>query len=109
MTIASFRVKSRKDYMDRVKRIYSSLSKFKYYAIKIRTKEPDLSGLPNQVFDWEKSIYEEVTKLLPEDAPWLCRKIISTIRYYDTNFYHNVITSMSVIGVLHLLNKTPID
>ena len=51
ITMASFRVKLRKGHMDRVKRIYSYLSKFKHATIRIRTKEPDLSGLPNQVFD----------------------------------------------------------
>ena len=55
--------------MDRVKRIYSYLSKFKHAIIRIRTKEPDLSGLSNQIFDYEESIYGEVTKLLPKDVP----------------------------------------
>ena len=36
--------------MDRVKRIYSYLTKFKYATIRIRTEELDLSSLPNQIF-----------------------------------------------------------
>ena len=32
-----------------------------------------------------------------------------TISYHDANFYHNFITGRSVIGVLHMLNKTPVD
>ena len=49
--IISFRVEPRKGHIDRVKRIYSYLSKFKYATIRIRTKEPNLSSLPNQVFE----------------------------------------------------------
>jgi len=95
--------------MDRVKRIYSYLSKFKHATIRIRTKEPDLSGLPNQAFDWEESIHGEVTELLPEDVSQPCGKSVTTISYYDANLYYNIITDRSVTGVLCLLNKTPID
>ena len=109
MTMASFRVEPRKGHMDRVKRIYSYLSKFKHATIRIRTEEPDLSSLPDQVFDWEESIYGEVTELLPEDAPQPLGKSVTTISYHDANLYHNVITGRSVTGVLHFLNKTPID
>ena len=109
MTMSSFRVEPRKGHMDRVKRIYSYLSKFRHATIRIRTEEPDLSGLPDQAFDWEESIYGEVTELLPEDAPRPLGKSVTTISYHDANLYHNVITGRSVTGVLHLLNKTPID
>ena len=96
--------------MDRVKRIYSYLSQFQHATIRIRTEEPDLSSLPNQVFDQEKSIYREVTELLPKDTPQKCGKSASTISYYNTNnLYHNIITGRSAIGVLYLLNKTPIN
>ena len=73
------------------------------------TKEPDLSSLPNQVFDWKESIYGEVTKLLPEDAPRPLRKSVTTISYYNVNLYHNIVTDRYVIGVLHFLNKNPVD
>ena len=55
--------------MDRVKRIYSYLIKFKHATIRIRTEEPDMSGLSGQVFNWEESIYGKVTELLPKDMP----------------------------------------
>ena len=57
ITTSSFRVEPRKGYIDRVKRIYSYLFKFKHTTIRIRAEEPDLSGLPNQVFEREQSIY----------------------------------------------------
>ena len=52
MTLSSFRVEPRKGHIDRIKRVYSYLAKMKHATIRIRTEEPDLSGLPDQVFDW---------------------------------------------------------
>ena len=109
MTLSSFRVEPRKGHMDRIKRVYSYLAKMKHATIRIRTEEPDLSGLPDQVFDWEKSVYGEVTELLPDDAPRPLGKEVVTISYHDANLYHNVITGRSVTGIIHFINKTPID
>ena len=55
--------------MDRVKRIYSYLVKFKHATMRIRTEEADISSLSDQVFDWEEPIYSKVTGLLPKDMP----------------------------------------
>ena len=36
-------------------------------------------------------------------------KHVVTISYHDANLFHNVMPGRSVTGVLHMLNKTPID
>ena len=54
-------------------------------------------------------MHGNVTELLPEDAPTPKGKHVVTISYHDDNLYHNVITGRSVTGVLHFLNKTPVD
>ena len=54
MSLSSFRVEPSQGHMDRVKRIYSCLANMRHGTIRIRTEEPDLSGLPDQLFDWEK-------------------------------------------------------
>ena len=74
--------------MDRVKIIYSCLSKFKDATIRIRTEEPDLSGLPDQSLDWEESIYGEVTELLPDDEPQTLGKSVTKISYNDANLHY---------------------
>ena len=81
----------------------------KHATIRIRTEQPNLSGLPDQLFEWEKSVYGEVKELLPEDAPRSLGKEVVTISYHDANLYHNVITGRSVTGIIHFVNKTPID
>ena len=68
-----------------------------------------MSGLLDQNFDWEESIYRKISELLPDVTPPLCRKYVIAISYHDANFLHNTITIRSVIGMIHFLNKTPID
>jgi hypothetical protein len=46
---------------------------------------------------------------LPQDAPKPCGKHVALTHYVDANLMHDVITGRSVTGILHLVNKTPID
>jgi hypothetical protein len=46
---------------------------------------------------------------LPQDAPKPCGKHVTLTHYVDANLMHDVITGRSVTGILHLVNKTPID
>jgi hypothetical protein len=79
-------------------------------TIRIRTDEPDLSALhAEQHFNWAKTIYGNVTELLPDDAPLPLGGWVTLIHYFDANLYHDMLTGCSVTGILHLLNKTPID
>ena len=58
MTMSSFRAAPREGHLDRVKRIYSYVTKMKHSTIRVRTEEPDFSGLPDEPY-----------KELPTDAP----------------------------------------
>ena len=95
--------------MDRVKRVISCLVKLKWATVCVRTEEPDLTGIPTPVYDWEESVYGKATELIPHDAPVPLGKHVITISYCDASLYHNLVTGRSVTGVLHFLNKTPID
>ena len=95
--------------MDRAKRVCSCLAKFKNAAIRVRAEEPDMSGLPDQALDWEESIYGKVTEILPTDAPAPLGKSVVTVSYHDASLFHNAATGRSATGILHMLNKTPID
>jgi hypothetical protein len=109
MTLSSFRAMPRLGHMTRVKRLYGYLAKMKDGVIRIRTGEPDYSGLPDQVFDWERSVYGDVSELLPSDAPKPLGKYVTLTHYYDANLFHDIVTGRSVTGILHLINKTPLD
>ena len=109
MTLASFRAEPRQAHLDRCKIDVSFLDKFKCATIRIRTEEPYLSSIPTTPHDWEESVYGKVKEITPHDAPTPFRKHAVTIIYHDANMFHNVITGRSVTGVIHVLNKNPID
>ena len=76
--------------------------------IRTRTEEPDLSELPIPSFDWEKSVYGNVTEIIPKDLPTPLGKYVTLTHYFDANLYHHMMTGRSVTGILHFMNKTPI-
>ena len=55
MTMSGFRVQPRKGHLDRVKKMYGYLCKFKHYKIRFRTEEIDYSIIPRQEYDWDNT------------------------------------------------------
>ena len=109
MTLSGFREAPRRGHLDRAKRIYGYLAKMRNAMIRVRTDEPDYSDIPDFEYDWSKSVYGEVHEILPTDAPEPLGQYVTLTHYVDANLMHNVVTGKSVTGILHLLNKTPID
>ena len=75
----------------------------------MRTDEPDFSTLPSEPYKWDYSVYGNVKEELPKDAPEPLGKYVTTTHYVDANLFHDILTGRSVTGILHLMNKTPID
>ena len=109
MTLSGFRAAPRIEHLERVKRLYGYLAKMKHAVICVRTEEPDYSDLPEQEYDWEYTVYGDVKELLPKDAPEPLGKHVTMTSYVDANLFHDMTTGRSVTGILHLLNKMPID
>jgi hypothetical protein len=109
MTLSRFRSAPRQGHLDRTKRVYGYLSKIRHVVIRIRTEEPDYSGLPEQEFEWAYSVYGNVQEVELTDAPGALGKYVTLTHYVDANLFHDLITGRSVTGILHLVNKTPID
>ena len=107
MTMSGFRAAPRKGHLERVKRIYGYLSKFKHATIRVRTEEPDYSDIPDPDYDWSHSIYGDVREVKPDDAPAPLGKRVTMTTYVDANLLHDLLTGRSVTGILHLLNKMP--
>jgi hypothetical protein len=95
--------------MTHVKWLYGYLAKMKDGVICIWTGEPDYSALPDQTFDWDRSVYSKVSEMLPSNAPKPLGKYVMLTHYYDANLVHDIVTGHSVTGILHLINKTPLD
>jgi hypothetical protein len=109
MTLSGFRVAPRRGHLERVKRVYGYLSKMRHAAIRIRTGEPDYSDLPDPQYDWSRTVYGTLEEDKPRDAPEPLGQYVTLTHYVDANLMHDVTTGRSVTGILHLLNKTPID
>lgn len=58
---------------------------------------------------WECTVYGKVTESIPDDIPEPLGKPVVLTHYKDANLYHDLINGRAVTGVLHLINKTPID
>ena len=109
MTLSRFRAAPRKGHLDRVRRIHGYLSKFRHATIRIRTEEPDLSAIEDKVYDWSYTCYAGAEEQIPDDMPRPLGKRVVTSAYKDANLYHDLISGKAVTGILHFLNKTPID
>ena len=109
MTLSRFRAAPRQGHMDRIHRIHGYLMKFKCGVIRIRTEEPDYSDVPEKIYEWAHTCYKGAKEIVPEDTPTPKGKSVKSTSYVDANLYHDLISGRSVSGILHLLNKTPID
>jgi hypothetical protein len=109
MTLSRFRAAPREGHLKRVHRIYGWLRKHKGATIRIRTDLPDYSDLPDHDFDWSYSCYNGAKEDIPSDAPEPLGKPVVTTSYYDANLLHDLISGRSVTGIIHFLNKTPVD
>jgi len=109
MTMSSFRVAPRKGHLERLKRIYGYLYKMKHASVRIRTEEPDFSDVIDPQYDWSQSIYGTINEDIPKDSPTPLGNYVTLSHYVDANLMHDVITGRSVTGILHIMNKTPIE
>ena len=109
MSMGSFRVSPREGHLQRLKRIYGYLRKYKHGAIRIRVGTPDYSHLPDIEYNWMYSVYGDVKEQIPHDIPEPLGNPVVTTTYKDANLYHDMVTGRAVTGILHLLNGTPID
>jgi len=109
VTMSSFRAAPRIGHLERIKRIYGYLSRMDQAKIRVRTEEPDYSGLPNYEYDWSRTVYGAMSEMLPNDAPEPLGKRVTLSHFVDANLMHDLITGRSLTGILHLMNKTPIE
>jgi hypothetical protein len=109
MTMSRFRSCPRIGHLERLKRIYGYLKKFKHGTIRVRVGMPNLENEQDIEYDWMYSVYGKVKEIFPHDMPEPLGKEVVTITYEDANLYHDMTTGRAVTGILHLLNGTPVD
>jgi hypothetical protein len=109
MTMSGFRMAPRIGHLNRLRRIHGYLVQMEHASIRVRTEEPDYSDLPDSTYDWTYTVYGKVEELLPVDAPESLGNYVTLSHYVDANLMHDVAVGRSVKGILHLVNKTPIE
>jgi hypothetical protein len=86
------------------------LAMMRFTQIRVLTGELDYSELGYKEYDWAKTIYGDIREQIPDGIPNPLGKIYVTLsHYYDANLYHDMVTGQSVMGILHFINKMPID
>ena len=108
VSLSSFRATPRKGHLDRAKRIYSYIRRMDQAAITINTELPDYSQLPDQSYSWA-DVYGNLKEEFPKDAPKPLGNPVITTTYHDANLMHDLLTGRSMMGILHFINKTPIE
>jgi len=109
MTLSGFREAPRRGHLEHLKHVYGYIAKMRSAMIRVRTEQPDYSDLPDFQYDWAQSVYGELEELKPTDAPEPLGNFVTLTHYVDANLMHDMITGKSVTGILHLINKMPLD
>ena len=73
------------------------------------TQEPDYSDVHEAEYDWSKSVFSNISELIPKDAPEPLGRHMTLTHYVDANLYHDMLTGHTLTGILHFMNKTPIN
>ena len=108
MTLSSFQVAPQQGHMDQVKWIFSYPQGMQHASICISMDEPGYSTIPHQNYNWAEN-YVDSVKLVPSEAPQPLGKPITLTHYINANLMHSLLTGKSVTGILHLMNKMPMD
>jgi hypothetical protein len=108
VTMARFRPAPRQGHLDRLKRVYAYLRNYKKTAIKFNVELPDYSKFPAEKPQWGH-IYHPCEEEIPSDMPTPRGKAVMTTTFVDANLLHDLITGRACTGIIHMLNKTPID
>ena len=111
ITLGHFCAAPRNGHMDFMKHICGYLRRNPSAAIRYRTEIPDHTGIAGEfkTYDWTYSVYGNAQEELPDNMPLPKGKPVRITSLEDANLYHDYITGRAVTGIIHLLNKTPID
>jgi len=109
ITLSRFRAAPRKGHLDRTKRVVGYLLKYRHFKICFCTHVPDLSNLPDPIYEWEYTVYGDVSKNMPDNCPKPLGHHVLLVHYVDANLYHDMLTGRSLTGILHMIKGTPID
>ena len=105
MTLSSFWAQPCHGHLECVKPIYGYL----YKLILCMYSGARLLQDQEEEYNWSKSVYGNVSEVVLKDVPEPLGNYMTLSHYVDANLYHDMPTGHSITGILHFLNKMPID
>ena len=114
MTMSSFHAIPHQGHLECVKHTYGYLAKMDSVEIHVLTDKPDYSELDEVICNLAKTVMSMVTcQRCPPPPPMISENLSEILvklpHYFDANLYHDMVNGCSVMGILHLFNKTPIN
>ena len=85
------------------------LAMMRFTQIRVLTGEADYSELECEEYDWAKTMYGNIQEHILEGLPDPLGNYVTLCHYYDANLNHDLVTGLSITGILHFMNKIPID
>ena len=100
MLMLRYRSAPREGHLERVRRIYGYLCRFRHFKIRFRVDEPDYSNVPAiPDHGWECNVYGNHEEDIAEDAPKPLGKRIILTHYFDSSLIHDILSGKAVTGV----------
>jgi hypothetical protein len=109
MTMLSFQVALHHGHLEQAKHMVGYLAMMRFAQIRVLTGVPDYSKLDYKEYDSSKTVYGDIREHVPEGIPDPLGNFGMLSYYYPANLYHDVVAGQSVTGILHFMNKMPID
>ena len=109
VALSTFRSAPRVGHLERAKRVFGYVAKFKEAAIRVRTGLPNFDRFPHKNHDWSKTVYGDMHEEFPHNMPTPLGKLVRISEYVDANLYFDLLNGRACTGVLIFLNQTPID
>jgi len=108
MTLGGFRSAPRVGHLKRAKHVYSFLRNYKKTSVKFQTDMPDYSNFEYMKPDWGY-MYEPCNEKIADDIPVPLGNPVLMTTFVDANLLFDMVTGRPATGIIHLLNKTPVD
>ena len=70
---------------------------------------PDYKLIPKDNYEWSNTVYGNPKEQIPKDLPQPLGKPVMTTTYVNANLMHDILSGRSVTGIIHLVNKTPVE
>lgn len=108
MMMGNFHAAPRTGHLNHLQHACGYLYNYSDEAIHFCTKNPDYSALEHVTHDWEYCVYGGYMEELPSDIPLPKGKPVQTTTFEVANLMHDLITSRSATGIIHLVRQTPV-